>query len=171
MIVAIVLRPPCHFLAHLRLWHKGTDLPVVSTLVAWPQFIILVHRLVWLCSDVTAQHPPPLELILAWATAAGNTPQCCPAHAEVQVCADVVVCTDAIELSLRQDHLVVWKGQDIRHGVGHVVVAHNQCPSFMLYLHALAHNIIQARGIAQQTNTLVSWAHSNGDAVTLNPLG
>jgi hypothetical protein len=96
-----------------------------------------------------------VRLILAQPTATGNPTQCCPANDEVKVCADVVVCTDAIKLTLWQDHLVVWKGWDIRHGVGSIVVAQDQCLSFALRPHALAFDTVQARGIAQQTNALI----------------
>ncbi len=97
--------------------------------------------------------------------------QRCPTHAKFRVCADVVVCTDDVELYFWQDHLVVRKGQDIRHGVGHVVIVHNQCPSFVLCMHSLALDTVQACGIAQKTNALVSQAHGDSDAIMPNPLG
>jgi hypothetical protein len=78
---------------------------------------------------------------------------------------------DAIELTLWQDHLVVRKGQDIRHGVGCLAVSCNQCVSFALCPYALALDTVQARGIAQQANALISQAHGNVVAIMLNPLG
>jgi hypothetical protein len=110
-------------LVHLRLQNKGSNLPVVCTLIARPHHTLFVLSVAWLHHGFNQWHPWPLELILAWPTAAGNLTQRRQAQAKVRVRADVVVHTKTIERHFWQDHLIIQNGSDICHCVALVVVA------------------------------------------------
>ena len=87
-------------LVRLHFGKKGTALPVVCALVAWPQNAFFVLSVAWLRGGFKERDPRSLKLILAWPTAAGNPTQSRPAHTKVRVGADVVVRTETVELPL-----------------------------------------------------------------------